>query len=103
MNFTLTLILILIALVLILGLIVYILIKSLKAKKKELAERQARLQSAKTNIEQLSEYIDKLMKIKADEKSISQKIKEAENDEEVYNIIADIIADNNNRVQNNKG
>ena len=103
MNFTLALILILFAVVLILGLIVYILIKSLKAKKKELAETQARLESARVNIEQLSEYIDKLMKIKSDEKSISQKIKDAKNDEEVFNIIADIIADNNNRVQNNEG
>ena len=102
MNFTLALILILFAVVLILGLIVYILIKSLKAKKKELAETQARLESARANIEQLSKYIDNILKIKADEKSISQKIKEAESDEEVYNIIADIIADNNKLVQNNK-
>ena len=103
MNFTITLFLILIALVIVLCLVVYILSKNLKAKKKELSETQARLESARVNIEQLSEYIDKLMKIKSDEKSISQKIKDAKNDEEVFNIIADIIADNNNRVQNNEG
>ena len=83
--------------------IIYALIRDLKAKKKELAETEARLESARVNIEQLSEYIDKLMKIKSDEKSISQKIKDAKNDEEVFNIIADIISDNNNRVQNNEG
>lgn len=100
MSFTTTIILILIAAVIILGFIIYILTKRLKAKKKELAETQARLESARANVEQLSKYIDKMQKIKSDEKSISQKIKEAKSDEEVYNIIADIIADNNNRVQN---
>lgn len=100
MSLTVTVILILIAVVVTLGAVVYVLSKSLKARKKEIADLNARLQSAKTNIEQLSEYIDKLMKIKADEKSISQKIKEAENDEEVFNIIADIVGVNNNRVQN---
>lgn len=100
MSLTVTVILILIAVVVTLGAVVYVLSKSLKARKKEIADLNARLQSAKTNIEQLSEYIDKLMKIKADEKSISQKIKEAENDEEVFDIIADIVGVNNNRVQN---
>jgi predicted Holliday junction resolvase-like endonuclease len=103
MSFTTTIILILIAAVIILGFIIYILTKRLKAKKKELAETQARLESARANVEQLSKYIDKMQKIKSEEKSISQKIKEAKSDEEVYNIIADIIADNNNRVQNNEG
>lgn len=101
MSLTATVILILIAVVVTLGAVVYVFSKSLKAKKKELAETQARLNSARANVEQLSKYIDKLMKIKADEKSVSQKIKDAKNDEEVFNIIADIIADNNNRVQNN--
>ena len=101
MSFTATVILILIAVVVTLGAVVYVLSKSLKARKKEIADLNARLQSAKTNIEQLSAYIDKLMKIKSDEKSISQKIKDAENDEEVFNIIADIVGANNNRVQNN--
>ena len=100
MSFTATLILVLIAVIVTLGGIVYILAKSIKSQKKEIADLNNRLQSAKTNIEQLSAYIDKLMKIKSDEKSISQKIKEAENDEEVYNIIADIVGANNNRVQN---
>lgn len=100
MSYTLIFILVLIAVIVTLGGIVYVLSKSLKARKKEIADLNASLQSAKTNIEQLSAYIDKLMKIKADEKSISQKIKEAENDEEVFNIIADIVGANNNRVQN---
>ena len=103
MNFTVTLILVLIAVIVTLGAVVYVLAKRIKEIKKEKADLQNRLESARVNVEQLSKYIDKVLKIKSDEKSISQKIKEAESDEEVYNIIADIIADNNNRVQNNQG
>ena len=102
MNFTVTLILVLIAVIVTLGAVVYVLAKRIKEIKKEKADLQNRLESARVNVEQLSKYIDKVLKIKSDEKSISQKIKEAESDEEVYNIIADIIADNNNRVQNNE-
>jgi Na+-transporting methylmalonyl-CoA/oxaloacetate decarboxylase gamma subunit len=101
MNFTVTLILVLIAVIVTLGAVVYVLAKRIKEIKKEKSDLQNRLESARVNVEQLSKYIDKVLKIKSDEKSISQKIKEAESDEEVYNIIADIIADNNNRVQNN--
>lgn len=101
MNFTVTLILVLIAVIVTLGAVVYVLAKRIKEVKKEKSDLQNRLESARVNVEQLSKYIDKVLKIKSDEKSISQKIKEAESDEEVYNIIADIIADNNNRVQNN--
>lgn len=103
MSFKTTLILVLVAVILTMGGLIYVLAKTIKAKKKELADMQSRLESARVNIEQLSKYIDKLMKIKSDEKSISQKIKDAKNDEEVFNIIADIISDNNNRVQNNEG
>ena len=100
---SLTIILILLAIIAILGGVIYVLIKNIKSKKKEIQNLNSRLESAKINTEQLSKYIDEVLKIKSDEKSISQKIKEAESDEEVYNIIANIVADNNNRVQNNEG
>ena len=100
MSFTVTLILVLIAVIVTLGGIIYVLVKSTRSKKKEIANLNSRLESAKINIEQLSKYIDKLQKIKSEEKSISNKIKEAKTDEEVFNIIADIVADNNDRVQN---
>lgn len=98
---SLTIILVLVAIIAIAGGIIYVLIKDLNKQKKEIAELNTRLQSARINIEQLSKYIDDVLKIKNEEISISQKIKEAENDEEVYEIIAGIVADNNNRVQNN--
>ena len=103
MSFTVIFILVLIAVIVTLGGIIYVLSKNLKSQKKEIADLNSRLQSAKVNIEQLSKYIDKVLKIKADEKSVSQKIKEAKNDEEVFNIIADIVNANNQRVQNNEG
>ena len=103
MNFTVTLILVLIAVIVTLGAVVYVLAKRIKEIKEEKSDLQNRLESARVNVEQLSKYIDKVLKIKSDEKSISQKIKEAENDEEVFNIIADIVGANNNRLQNNEG
>ena len=102
MNFTLIFFLVLFAIIVTMGAVIYVLAKSNKANKKELIQTQARLESARANVQQLSEYVDKLLKIKSDEKSISQKIKEAESDEEIFNIIADIVGANNNRVQNNE-
>lgn len=98
---TFTIILILFAVIVIMGAVIYVLIKKLKSDKKEIENLESKLSYAKENVTQLSAYIDKLQKIKADEKTISQKIKEAKNDEEVFSIIANIVSDNNNRVQNN--
>lgn len=97
-----TVALILIAIIAIMGGVIFALIRDIKSLKKENAETKNRLESARANIEQLSKYIDDLLKIKSDEKSVSEKIKEAKSDEEVFNIIADIVGANNNRVQNNE-
>ena len=97
-----TVALILIAIIAIMGGVIFALIRDIKSLKKENAETKNRLESARVNIEHLSKYIDDLLKIKSDEKSVSQKIKEAKSDEEVFNIIADIVGANNNRVQNNE-
>ena len=103
MSLSVNIFLVLIAVIVTLCGVVYVLAQKNKAKKKENQNLITRLDSARVNIEQLSKYIDELLKIKSDEKSVSQKIKEAESDEEVYNIIADIVGANNNRVQNNEG
>ena len=97
-----TVALILIAIIAIMGGVIFALIRDIKSLKKENEETKNRLKSARVNIEHLSKYIDDLLKIKSDEKSVSQKIKEAKNDEEVFNIIADIVGTNNNRVQDNE-
>ena len=91
-------ILVLLVIIAVLGGIIYFLIKGLKSKKTEIQNLSNRLESAKINIEQLSAFVDKLLEIKTDEKSVSEKIKKKKNDEEVNEIIADIINANNNRV-----
>ena len=97
---TLTIILIMFAVIVIMGGIIYALIRDRKAQKKEIHSLNNELNSARENVRQLSEYIKNSDKIRKEEKEIAEKIKEAKTDEEVHNIINDIIALNNNRVQN---
>ena len=90
-----TSILILLAIILTLSVIVYYQGKEKKETKKELEKVQALYDSAKKNIEQLEIYIQKWQKIKEDEEKTGKKIDEAKTDEELYNIISDIIRNNN--------
>ena len=85
------------------GAVIYALIRDKKNLKKEKAELESKLASARTNIEQLSDFISNSNKIHKEEKELAEKIKDAETDEEVHDIINDIISLNNSRVQNNKG
>ena len=84
------------------GGIIYALIRDKKNLKKEKAELESKLAAARTNIEQLSDFISNSNKIHKEEKELAEKIKDAETDEEVHDIINDIISLNNTRVQNNK-
>ena len=90
-----TSILILLAVILTLSVILYYQIKDKKEIKKELEKVQALYESAKKNIEQLGLYIKKWQKIKEDEEKTGKKIDEAKTEEELYNIISDIIRNNN--------
>ena len=85
------------------GAVIYALIRDKKNLKKEKAELESKLASARTNVEQLSDFISNSNKIHKEEKELAEKIKDAETDEEVHDIINDIISLNNTRVQNNKG
>jgi uncharacterized protein HemX len=98
---TLTIILVMLAIIVTMGGVIYALIRDRKAQKKEIQELKSEINSARENVKQLSEYIKNSDKIRKEEKEIAEKIKEAKTDEEVHNIINDIIALNNNRVQNN--
>lgn len=97
---TLTIILVMVAIIVTMGAVIYVLIRDRKAQKKEIQELKNEIISARENVRQLSEYIKNSDKIRKEEKEIAEKIKEAKTDEEVHNIINDIIALNNNRVQN---
>lgn len=97
---TLTIILIMLAIIVIMGGVIYALIRDRKAQKKEIQELKNEVISASENVKQLTDFIRNSDKIRKEEKEIAEKIKEAKTDEEVHNIINDIIALNNNRVQN---
>ena len=97
---TVTIILVMLAIIVIMGGVIYALIRDRKAQKKEMQELKNEIISARENVKQLSDFIKKSDKIRKEEKEIAEKIKEAKTDEEVHNIINDIIALNNSRVQN---
>ena len=97
---TLTIILVMVAIIVIMGGIIYALIRDRKAQKKEIQELKNEINSARENVKQLTDFIRNSDKIRKEEKQIAEKIKEAKTDEEVHNIINDIIALNNSRVQN---
>lgn len=97
------LILILFAVIIIMGIFIYILIKQNRSNKKEINALKNEINYAHENVKQLTDYIRNADKIHKEEKQITEKIKEAKTDEEIYNIINDIIATNNSRVQNHEG
>ena len=98
---SLTIILIMFAIFVMCGALIYSLIKMLQKNKTEIQSLNNELNSARENVRQLSEYIKNSDKIRKEDKEIAEKMKEAKTDEEVHNIINDIIALNNSRVQNN--
>ena len=97
---TVTVILVMLAVIVTMGGIIYALIRDRKAQKKEIQELENEIISARENVKQLTDFIRNSDKIRKEEKEIAEKIKEAKTDEEVHNIINDIIALNNSRVQN---
>lgn len=80
--------------------VIYVLVKDKKSLNREILSLKNALSSARQNVIQLTEYIEKLRKIKKENGKLSDKIRNAKTDEEIYNVIADIISDNNDRVQN---
>lgn len=81
--------------------IIYALIRDIKKLKEENSLLESKLSSARSNVEQLTKYIQNTDRIRKDEKKMAEKIEDAKTDEEVHDIINDIIALNNSRVQNN--
>ena len=76
------------------------LIRDIKKLKEENRQLNCRLDTARNNVEQLTNYITNTDRIRKEEKKIAEEIKDAKTDEEVHNIISNIIALNNSRVQN---
>ena len=93
-------ILALVAVIVAMGEIIYILAKDKKANKKEIDQLKGRLEIVSKNLYNMKNYITQILAIKSDTQTNIDKIKEAKTDEEVFNILADIISANNNRVHN---
>ena len=74
------------------------LIRDIKKLKEENKQLNCKLDSARTNVEQLAEYIKSTDRIRKEEKKIAEEIKDAKTDEEVHSIISNIISLNNSRV-----
>ena len=98
MDLTFTLIIV----IAVLCLLLYAVVSKAIKNKKEIQNLTVNLERQEKLITSLMKHLEEITQIKNDEKEISQKIQGAETDEEVEDIIADIIARNNERVQNNK-
>lgn len=92
-----------IALAVILGLLatVFIMGKVLRTKNKYIQDLENDNNDLQNDIEKLNQYFKKVNNILNETDSILEKIGGAENNEEVKNILADIIA-NNNRLSDNE-
>jgi len=77
------------------------LIRDIKKLKEENRQLNCKLDTARNNVEQLTNYITNTDRIRKEEKKIAEEIKDAKTDEEVHSIISNIISLNNSRVQNN--
>ena len=95
---TLTIILIIAAVIVILGAVVYVMAKRLKALSKDLKDAKAEIQKQAENLSYIVKHSEEISKIRQDEKNVEQAIEGAQSDEELFSIINNIIADNNNRV-----
>lgn len=81
--------------------IITALIRDIKKLKEENRQLNCKLDTARNNVEQLTNYIKSTDRIRKEEKKIAEEIKDAKTDEEVHSIISNIISLNNSRVQNN--
>lgn len=77
--------------------------RKIKELKKTIADLNHDLAVARVNVKQMAIFIDKMTAIKSERTEIEQRLKDAKNDEEVYEIISDIVSANNSRVQDNEG
>lgn len=81
-------------------------VDSLFRKNKELKTDNEKLkkksETAKKTSEQMTVFINEATKIKAEEKEVIKRLRESENEEEIYGIINDIVSRNNSKLQNYK-
>lgn len=87
---------------LIMASVIYSLFQKLKDLKKVEKELERELANKEINISYLVKHSQELANILQNNAEIQNKIDEAKTDEEINDIVAAVIAANNDRVQNNK-
>ena len=87
------------AIIVVLILLLVIIFKTLNSLKKENKRLEGELEQSKTNIAYLYRNAQEIAKIEKDEKKVSEEIKNAKSDEEIFNIVNTVIAANNARVR----
>lgn len=87
------------AVIAVLILVLVIISKTLSSVRKENKRLEGELEQAKTNIAYLYRNAKEIAKIEKDEKKVSEEIKNAKSDEEIFDIVNTVIAANNARVR----
>ena len=96
---TLTIILIVAAVITILCSVVYVMGKRLKALNKELTDAKAEIKKQGENLSYIVKHSEEISRIRHEEKTVEKAIEGAQSNEELFNVINDIISNNNNRVR----
>ena len=87
---------------LIMASVIHSLFQKLKDLKKVVKELESELADKEINISYLVKHSQELASILQKNSEVQNKINEAKTDEEINDIVAAVIAANNDRVQNNK-
>jgi hypothetical protein len=87
--------------IILLSAFVFILIAIIKGKKKQIEELKNDNKILNENIMSLIRYSDLISKLKKEKEDVYNEILQAQDGEEVCEIISRILAGNNNRVQDN--
>lgn len=93
-------VLVFVCIVFVLLLIIYFLCRSLKDKNQTIKEQDKMITALKKNLNSIVFYSAKMQDINAEKSQFVQEITNAQTDEEVNSIVANIINSNNDRVQN---
>ena len=99
---TFTIVLTVAVIFLIMASVIYSLFQKLKEHKNVIKDLEKELDKAQKNVVYLVNHAEELQQIKINEQELENQIGEAQDDEEVYNIVNGIIDANNSIVQKHK-
>lgn len=99
---TFTIVLTIAVVFLIMASVIYSLFQKLKEHKNVIKDLEKELDKAQKNVVYLVNHAEELQEIKINEQKLEEQLGEAQDDEEVYNIVNGIIDANNSLVQKHK-